>query len=271
MPTETIVKEIYGGEVKVIFYPNSHRYRLEGERSYLLSVTGITGIIDKSRVLMGWALRENFGYLMQNLEAMGNEKISKEMIYPIIEDAKIYHDIIKNKAAEVGTAVHDWAEAMAQSKIDGGELPEVNVDHIQDTKMREQILKGIGAFLDWYNENNVEFIEVERFIYSRKHGYVGKFDAVAKVNGIVMMIDYKTSSGIYDEANLQVSAYRAAYEEETGIRIEKSIILNFNKDTGEFLTKELSNEDHDRDFKVFLATFEMRKWKKEMDAKFYAK
>jgi hypothetical protein len=56
MPTNKVLKSVYNGEVSIEFFPDSHRYRKIGERSYLISVTTATGIIDKSRPLILWAL-----------------------------------------------------------------------------------------------------------------------------------------------------------------------------------------------------------------------
>jgi ATP-dependent exoDNAse (exonuclease V) beta subunit len=53
------------------------------------------------------------------------------------------------------------------------------------------------AFLKWKTDNDVEFLEVERLVYSKQYEYVGRFDLIAKVNGKKMLIDYKTSKGFY--------------------------------------------------------------------------
>ena len=56
MAANKIRKEMYGGEVVINFYPDSHKYKLEGSKDWLVSSTGATGIIDKSTPLIIWAV-----------------------------------------------------------------------------------------------------------------------------------------------------------------------------------------------------------------------
>ena len=56
-----------------------------------------------------------------------------------------------------------------------------------------------------------EFIEVEQTLWNSTVGYAGTADAIAKVQGEVVVLDLKTgASGIYPEAALQLSAYANA-------------------------------------------------------------
>lgn len=256
--TNKVTKTLYGGEVVIDFYPDSHRYKLAGEKTYLPSVTSCTGIIDKSRFLIPWAVGLAGTYLRQYFEnATGNQFTSEELL-PIIEEALKQHTVKKEEAAGVGTQVHNWAEAFGNAKLHGSEMPPITDD------MDERVVAGINAFLDWYNTHTVKFEATERLLFSRQHKYAGLTDAIANINGKRTLIDYKTGKGIYSEFYYQLAAYWHAFEEETGEKLDNALILHFNKETGEFESKEITREEFDLNFPVFLACLSIKQREKEL-------
>lgn len=265
MATNKETHMLYDGTIAIDFYPDSHRYKIVGEKTYLTSVTSATGIIDKSRVLVGWAVRLDFGHLRNLLEPLTGQKLTVEEIWPLIEEAEKQHDIKKEAAADFGSQVHEFAENFAKFKI--GKLPKS--PEITDD-MPEEVINGINAFLSWYNENDVQFIEAEKLIYSKKHGFVGMTDVIARVNGRLMLIDYKTGKGVYSEAHYQVAGYVMGYEEETDLRVDAALILNFNKETGDLNDPVLiEREELDRNAETFLHCFAIKQREKEMTSAFY--
>lgn len=255
--SEKITKELYKGEVKIDFYPESHRYKKVGEKTYLISATAVTGIIDKSRFLIPWAVGLASTYIKSYLENSKALQFTTEELLPIIDEACQQHTIKKEQAADIGSQVHDWAMKFGMAKLGLCEAPELT------DEMDEKVVLGINAFLDWYNNNKVEFLETEKMVYSRQYGFVGITDLVAKVNDKKLIIDYKTGKGIYSEYNYQVAGYRGAYEEEHG-KVNGGLILHFSKETGEFSTKELTDEDHEKDYKVFLSLLTVKLREKEL-------
>ena len=177
MPTNKQTHKLYGGDVEIDFYPDSHRYKLLGEKTYLISVTAVTGILDKSRALIPWAVNTDLGYIKQYLDERADQKFTLEELEPVIEEAKNKHTEAKDTAATNGSMVHDYAENFAKSIIDGTEAPEI------DPEWPEQVHQGISAFLEWYNANEIEFHATEGLVYSKNLGVVGTADAVATVNG----------------------------------------------------------------------------------------
>jgi len=110
MPVEpTKSAELYGGKIIIDFFEKSHRYRKRGEKTYLISVTAVTGMIDKSRVLIRWAVNLTKEYLLGNIELL--KKSTKDIeIRGIVDNACVQHEQVKKEAADKGTQVHDWAE-----------------------------------------------------------------------------------------------------------------------------------------------------------------
>lgn len=207
-PTEIINFELYKGKCKVQFYPNSHRYVVNGKPTSG-SVTGILGMYDKSDQLVPWAVEVAVNYLR---EKKGN--LTEDDFF----DAEEQHTIKKTEAANIGTEVHDWIE-----KFIKGEKPEM------PESKEAQI--GVNAFLEWIDDNKVKFISTERAVYSRKHDFIGKMDIEAKVNGKLCLIDIKTSNGIYNTYNMQTAAYVKADEEESGKKYHGRWIIRLAKET----------------------------------------
>ena len=103
-----------------------------------------------------------------------------------------------------------------------------------------------------------EWIDAERKVYCDKHKYAGTVDAVAKINGRVCVIDFKTSKKIYKPYHLQISAYAQAIRRIDGLRQwPLGIILRLDKETGLFQQKVFEPKDH---FKTFTKCMELRQW-----------
>ncbi len=118
-----ITTKLYNGSIELCFNEKNHRFTANGIPVFP-SVTGATGIIDKSGPLMGWAVKLSKEYLMENLKTlMADTKGDK--IAALIEDAAKQHYIKKEAAADIGTQVHDWVEAFikAKSKKDWPAIP----------------------------------------------------------------------------------------------------------------------------------------------------
>lgn len=126
-------------------------------------------------------------------------------------------EAIKQAAGDKGSAVH-----LAIEKILRGD--ELRLDTKIEDKSRssekeavyreltlEEVLC-IKSFLDWYNDAKPEIIASESVVFSDKHNYAGTVDLVCRVGGQLYVIDFKTSKSIWREYELQVSAYRHAFE-----------------------------------------------------------
>lgn len=154
--TVTETKTIYGGKVEIIFYPNSHRYKVDGE--WIKSVTTVLRIINNPH-LIKWAVDLARGYL-QALLAEGKRLTPKD-----VEDACNLHEEVKTQASDIGTQVHAFCEKFVKNKMAGGtEIVEAPDD--------EKAQNGVQGFLAWHKDHKVEFTGSERMVYSQEHKYV---------------------------------------------------------------------------------------------------
>ena len=140
-------------------------------------------------------------------------------------------------AINVGRAVHEWCEQAILWKLGNAEVPSMPSD--------EQAANAINAFRDWIKQNEVEWLAAEQRVYSRTHNYAGTVDAVARVNGEFTVIDFKTSTRIYEEYYLQVAAYSKCVEDIYGEPVDAAYILRFDKDSGKFDADKSDNIDVD--------------------------
>jgi hypothetical protein len=217
MAAEKEIKIINGTEIT--FYPASHQRRVNGKQ--IPSVSSVSGMIDKSSQLLIWSERLARKFLQMFL--------GKELTEEVIEKAVTQHRLVKEEKGESGIDVHDLCERFAKAVMNNTEKPVI------DETISQPVINGYNAFLKWYNENDVQFIESERDVYSKDRNYVGTFDVLMVVNGIITLGDFKTGSNVYPEYFIQLSGYKQAYDEEnTGVKIEHLMVLHFNKDTGDF-------------------------------------
>jgi hypothetical protein len=264
---------LYGGKCQCKFFPNSHRYTVNGKPTSG-SVTGIIGIKDKSGGLVPWAVGLYRDALLEIIEA--GENISDTHIW----EFSTLHEQKKQEAADIGTKAHDWVE-----KFIKGENP--------DMPEEKEVQIAVNAFLDWMNANKVKFISSERVVYSKKYDYIGKMDIEAKVNGKLCLLDIKTSNDLRNDYYMQTAAYVKADEEESGKEYHGRWLIRISKETEEeyiarmekknrirliqgkeaypikpyevfealFLDDEETNMD--RDFKSFLACKTLSAFEKE--------
>lgn len=267
MAAET--QEFIKGNDTIVFYPNSHRYKVKGERTYLLSPSSIVGVLDKSRPLMIWAERLANEYAAAYLTDNEIAEMGRDQILELVATAANQHAQKKDQAADVGTMIHDYAEAFAKYKLGTAACPEVpDVEtmfpHLPEEKaveMQEQVENGIGAFLQWIEENKVEYVHAEYFVYNPEVGYAGRTDAIVKVNGKLTLLDYKTGKSIYSSHRYQAAGYYLAVQHD-GIHPEQTAVLLFNKEDGSFTYGVFTEEDIQADCEAFLALATVKKREK---------
>jgi hypothetical protein len=195
-----------------------------GRKYKVPSVTKITGIIDKSGPLVGWATNCVLDVVRAGIGP--GAEYSETYLEQLFKAAKGRARGVKDEAASIGRQVHEWVEAHIR-----GEEPVLPPEETQ-------VRSGVDAALKWLGAHQVRFVENERAIYSRQHRYSGRMDGLAYVDDALAVVDWKTSNGIYPEYIIQIAAYALAYTEETGTKISKAFLVRLGKDDGQFEAHE---------------------------------
>jgi cytochrome c2 len=179
----------YNNEICLFFDPGKHHYTVNGKT--IDGVTTVLGVINKP-ALMYWAVNKAVEYIDQNLPV--GVAVDEVMKKKIMNGCKAAHRTIKTDAADLGTMLHELVEKYIKKEK-------------YEEPTNEILQASFAQFKQWEKDNNVEFLSSEKKIYSRKYNYCGTMDFMAIVNGIKVIGDLKTSSGIWDEYFLQVAAY----------------------------------------------------------------
>ncbi len=239
--------EPYKG-ITLEFEETRHRFTriIGGIRTPVPGVTSITGLIDKSRILMGWQERITREDLIAELDK--NLPITVE----VIKRATSLHRTRKEAAATAGTMVHEFAEHFSLGLKP--EMPE-----------NEQARNGCLAFLKWVESEKIKLSNPEQLVYSKKNDYAGIADSDGKRGQKLFLLDYKTSKGIYPEMRIQTSAYREALEEMKKIKYEGIWILRFDKESGDFEPVYIERKESKKDFEAFLGLLPAKRRLKELD------
>jgi len=171
--------------------------------------------------LMGWGMRSVAEFAVANyrqLYAMCSasyrfERDADGKVMGVIDDPDAVVSAIdwlkgspyreRDRKADRGTAVHEQAEAYALGKP----MPPVPAT----------IEGHVGAFRQFLDDFHPAYVEheglwlAEASVFNRAESYAGTLDAIADIPGLGrVLVDYKTSSGVYPETALQLAAYRHA-------------------------------------------------------------
>lgn len=264
---DTEIKEtlLYRGEVKIIF--DESTYTLKNGETYkkhiyfrdsvkpenaIDGVTSVLNVIAKPQ-LVPWATKITADfwkdYLVENKYQI--DEVSIEKVY---KESKKASDKVKNDAADHGTLLHKWMEAFLKGQ---------NPEPLKNPALK----KSAEQFLEWMERHKVIIKSAERMVYSKAYNYVGTVDDLGsiEIDGVKysLILDLKTSSGIYDSHLLQIAAYRGCLQEEFGIAPERGAIVCCKKD-GTLEYRVWSADDMDRAYNAFIGALAIHRWQKSM-------
>lgn len=256
---------LYGGEVKLEFDPGRHRYVVEeGGRSFTVpSVTQAVGIIDKSGPLLGWATKITNSVWREAIKP--NTEYAEVYLEQVYEQARRASGQKKRDAGAIGSEAHQHIDTCFSAAA-AGSVPE-RLDAEAGSCESEAVANCLRAAGGWLQEHQVEPLEIERPIYSRKHVFSGRLDQIALVDGVLSLIDWKSSSGLYPEFLAQTAAYVLAYEEENpDKRIESRWLVRLGKEDGAFEAHEFSRSTLAQDQQAFIAALRIFRWLRDTNA-----
>lgn len=257
--------KFYNGSITLRFSQRDHAYYKEvcGDLLPVAGVTKTCQIIDKSVVLINWACKMFEQRLLQimpfseDFDGKFIESVSWTKFEEIVANAKKTHKDILKDAADVGAEAHRWLEDSIRWAIAHNHgVVEKLTDEVPSD---ERAVNCGNAALKWMLEHEVVWVKTESVIYSRKHDYAGTIDGLAKVDGILSIVDWKSSNAFREEFCLQTAAYQQAAIEECGLDIRNRWILRLGKEDGEFEPWHLGPETIEDDFEAFRLCLTLKK------------
>lgn len=186
------------------FAPATHRYRLDGK-----PVQGVTTLIGggiPKPALMGWYARQVAEFVEANpleIERLreapapteGNPHGRSALVHALCKVPETTRD----NAAERGTLIHD----LGQRYLEGSE--------VAIPPAYEQEVMGLVELIETLE---LTPLIVEKSLGNRTQRYAGRVDFIGTSphlhDGEPVLIDWKTSNGVYGETALQAAAYARA-------------------------------------------------------------
>ncbi len=262
------IYHLYGGGVVLRFNEKSHRYTISDggcKFAHCPSVTTVLNILNKP-ALVEWAVTSACNYAEDELRTLlDTDNFSLEEVIRVISKARHAHTRIADEAADIGTSAHDWLAQYWRAKMDLGPAPEPLGEG--------PVLQCTNAATDWIKEHDVKPIRIEHPLYSRELKVTGTADFIGWVDGVMSVIDYKSTKAIWPEVALQMAPYASMYYEEFQVSTKNRIALRMDKITGKFETRRFPETTFDLDMDTFICAFKLydrlkhlrRKEKKEKD------
>ena len=135
------------------------------------------------------------------------------------------------EAADIGTLAHEMVELYLN-----GRNPLKALYNAGDKAEKAQL--AFDNFLKWKQQTKINIISKyqEIQLVSEKYSFGGCPDAIGELDGKLILLDWKTSSGIYQDYLIQLAAYKHLWEESNPYKpIDGGMYLcRFAKDFPDF-------------------------------------
>lgn len=179
-----------------------------GSGAVLPSITTALGALDKPG-LVNWHVEQTAAFAVTHVEDLLRKSEEAGMRYlqyfsrrkpDSFDDPEIdvYNaaDFVLSDLSNTG----DWIHKFVEDDLNGG---------FTETPQREDHEEMANAYLQWKSENDVEVLSTERTVYG--DGYAGTGDWWGKVNGVMTLVDNKSSRKIHETHIAQLAALGAAH------------------------------------------------------------
>lgn len=240
-PTETInttAAELKKTGVRRVDTPKTHYYTINGKRA--VGVTTALNALPKN--LTRWAARTVATHVVDHADDV-NRMLATGGRKPTLEYLSELPDQIRDSAGERGTDVHEIVFDLAEGKA--VDVPNEIAPYV----------RGALRYLDDWQPTTVM---AETVVASYEHLYCGTLDSIQDVPALGrVLVDWKTSNGIYGNHALQLPAYRypdvyldADGNEHPMIEVEDAFILHIRPDDYELIPIKSGRAEFDTFLKV---------------------
>lgn len=132
-----------------------------------------------------------------------------------------------DEAAQVGGLGHYLIECAIKEMSPEEHIPDYSQNQI------ERASHAVSAWQTWCEQfRSVETVESEVQLVSDEHRFGGTIDWLVKINGILTLVDFKTSAAVYRDHRIQACAYWKLLQ-ENGYRIGGLQIIHVPRGPGE--------------------------------------
>jgi len=175
------------------------------ERGNVITVPGVTTVVGMGGDpggLVQWSVDQVAAYAVANVDSLLSRtqeqgwgflrfyhKRKPDLTDPLLNA----HSGVLNDLAELGTNVHEYVEwdLLGQN---GFPPP---IDSVQMQQM-------VDAYYTWKFQHDIEVVAVELTVYG--DGYAGTLDLILRIDGVLYLLDIKTSRNVGDAHRWQLAA-----------------------------------------------------------------
>ena len=145
-------------------------------------------------------------------------------------------DKVRDKAADIGTLAHALIEEHITTSAP--HLEPVIAEKAEYSQNDLDIAENAFlAYLEWENRMGIDLtderVRAEERLVSEWLQYGGTLDFIAPIQGVLSLIDFKSTNGLYPEHRIQLAAYGWLYEENYGEALPLHL-LQVSKTEGDF-------------------------------------
>ena len=162
---------------------------------------------------------------------------------------------MRDNAGDIGTLVHYLI--LCHLKHEAPNTSEYSQKDIATAQI------ALAKYHSWESQHKVEPLYIESPLVSERFGYGGTIDLLAKVDGAKILIDFKTSKGIWPDYAYQLASYSMLLK-EAGVDVEDVRILRFGKDVNSDFEERRFGTSLELQWRVFLACLEIYNIKKQL-------
>ncbi len=230
--------------------PSGQRvYLIEGDSDLtgqsLPSVTTILQTVVNKPGLLNWARSSTLRAVDKTIRTKflsdGVITIPENQMNSILNGSKERQEEERLTASRYGTIAHELLEQLSQ-----GKSPDIP----------DEFAFLVESWREWVLRTEIIFEHTEGYVY-HTGGFAGSFDVIGSIAGEKVLIDYKTSKGIYAEYALQQGGYKLAYEEMTGEIINKGFVLKLPRGVQNGRLSVVEVKDLERAGQGFYTAFEL--------------
>lgn len=163
------------------------------------------------------------------------------VLAPLTDFSAVPPDVMR-RASEFGKAVH------AACELD-------DLDQLDEHALDPAIKPYLDAWRKFCAEHRVEWEWIEAPKHHPTLGYAGTPDRIGKVNGLLAVVDIKTTAALYPSVGPQLAAYAALSDPQLGF-LMKRIAVQLKAD-GTYTAK---THDDPTDWPAFCSLLTLRNW-----------
>ena len=239
------IKYPTGSTIMLEYDDEKHTYMVDDNK-----IPSVTKVIDSvtPKPLTDWAATAGANWWIDNRDRRSRGGGDEEFLYNGIRNA---YKEIGDTAKDIGSEVHKWIELYIKVKMIDGETV---------TEYPDQVKVPMENFHKWLKTRTIEWLACEEKIYSKAWKFAGTVDAVARINGKLCVIDFKTSAKVYKEYYLQLAAYSEAISSMMGEDVDLAVIVRLDKEEDKFQEVAFKPENY---FYAFVNALELKAFQSE--------